>query len=599
MGDRRADNDIYRMYIYSRFILLVVIMLLTIATGMSVRAEGLDAGRVYGVSTSGVHSLMQEGPEGSGSEFNSEEGAGLYIREQMKQRKEKVEFEYYISNPEDILFSYNEEIDSKAKAYSNAIWSDIFRVALEHTGDPAEGDYLMSSLESTQMTASIPLTWGTVDNSIRISKITFIVSFSYYTTADQEKEFEQKAASVINGLNLSGDTEYEKVVKIYDYITNHVTYDYANLNNANYLLKQSAYAALINGTSVCQGYATLFNYMAKSSGLESRIIMGKSYDDNGQDGELHAWNAVKIGNSYYYVDATWDSVRSEDIYFLKGTTDFTNHKDIYIDTPDGEVEPGKIISLGADSYYNSVTKTVLTESNASVTVGDVTLVEDVPSVKVEVSYGGKALIAGIDYKVDYGIYYTNIGKGTVDISGIGLYQGTVTVEYEVPGVSAKDTKNAKSTDDSKNISQSSKSIKVGTQFKVGSLTYKVTKAGGIKTVTLVAAGKNLSKVNIPATVRKGGDIFLVKAIGNGVFKNNSKLTSVVIGKNVESIGANCFSGCKKLKKVTFRGSSLKKVGSGALKKTYASIVVTIPKSVKAGYVKLLKRGGISKKARYK
>ena len=209
------------------------------------------------------------------------------------------------------------------------------------------------------------------------------------------------------------------------------------------------------------------------------------------------------------------------------------------------------------------------------------------------------LIAGIDYKVDYGIYYTNIGKGTVDISGIGLYQGTVTVEYEVPGVSAKDTKNAKSTDDSKNISQSSKSIKVGTQFKVGSLTYKVTKAGGIKTVTLVAAGKNLSKVNIPATVRKGGDIFLVKAIGNGVFKNNSKLTSVVIGKNVESIGANCFSGCKKLKKVTFRGSSLKKVGSGALKKTHASIVVTIPKSVKAGYVKLLKRGGISKKARYK
>jgi hypothetical protein len=39
---------------------------------------------------------------------------------------------------------------------------------LEHTGDPAEGDYLMSYFKSTQMTASIPLNWSTVENSIRI-----------------------------------------------------------------------------------------------------------------------------------------------------------------------------------------------------------------------------------------------------------------------------------------------------------------------------------------------------------------------------------------------------------------------------------------------
>lgn len=36
-----------------------------------------------------------------------------------------------------------------------------------------------------------------------------------------------------------------------------VTYDYASLKNPNYLLKHTAYAALMNKTAVCQGYAAL------------------------------------------------------------------------------------------------------------------------------------------------------------------------------------------------------------------------------------------------------------------------------------------------------------------------------------------------------
>ena len=232
-----------------------------------------------------------------------------------------------------------------------------------------------------------------------------------------------------------------------------------------------------------------------------------------------------------------------------------------------------------------------------------------PSAKVEVVYNGKKLLAGIDYRVEYGTYYTNLRKGTIKVVGIGLYQSTISVEYTVSSDEAKtdNAQNEKSkndttstkTNNSSNSSSSKKSIKVGTKFTYGKLTYKVTKVGSTKTVTLVAAGKNLKNVKVPDSVRKDGDVFLVKAIGNNVFKSNSKLTSVVIGKNVESIGANCFSGCKKLKKITFRGTSLKKVGKNSLKKTKASITVSVPKSVKSKYVKLLKNGGISKKARYK
>ena len=79
-----------------------------------------------------------------------------------------------------------------------------------------------------------------------------------------------------------------------------ITYDYKNLNDPNYTLKFSAYAALINKTSVCQGYATLFYRLALEAGLDARVIAGVAGGGN------HAWNIVKIGKTYYHLDATFD-----------------------------------------------------------------------------------------------------------------------------------------------------------------------------------------------------------------------------------------------------------------------------------------------------
>lgn len=593
MEKRRADDGIYGKFVYRKLVLLVVVMLFVFTDGFAVQAQN--------------RSLAQEGSEGSGPKFTSESDAGLYVREHLKERNEQIVFRYDGNAIEGISYSSASEINGLIQSEASRIWADICNDIYEQTGKPNEGDYLRNSISSIKMNATSSATLDS--GKIKISEIIYTISIKYYTNLNQEKVFEDKAISVVNGLNLSSDSEYEKVVKIYDYITNHVTYDYAHLEDDSYLIKQSAYAALIDGTSVCQGYATLFNYMANYAGLESRIVLGQSYDEQGKGGELHAWNAVKIGNLYYYVDATWDSGNYEDVYFLNGSKDLVKHIGNYMETPEGEVDPEKVIPLSAYSYYKSITKTQLNDKNTTVTVGDVTMKNGYPSAKVEVVYNGKKLLAGIDYRVEYGTYYTNLRKGTIKVVGIGLYQSTISVEYTVSSDEPKtdNAQNEKSkndttstkTNNSSNSSSSKKSIKVGTKFTDGKLTYKVTKVGSTKTVTLVAAGKNLKNVKVPDSVRKDGDVFLVKAIGNNVFKNNSKLTSVVIGKNVESIGANCFSGCKKLKKITFRGTSLKKVGKNSLKKTKASITVSVPKSVKSKYVKLLKNGGISKKARYK
>ena len=46
---------------------------------------------------------------------------------------------------------------------------------------------------------------------------------------------------------------------------------------------------------------------------------------------------------------------------------------------------------------------------------------------------------------------------------------------------------------------------------------------------------------------------------SSLFKNNKKLTSVTIGKNITKVGKNAFKGCKKLKTIKFAKGISKKM----------------------------------------
>ena len=193
---------------------------------------------------------------------------------------------------------------------------EIFNKALEHGDDPSGGDYMRWGYARWTASASYQHTNTGYDT-------TFTYKLTYYTSAAQEAVFCQQAAQLCSDLGLDSDSlsDYEKVQVIYDYICSNITYDYANLNDSTYLLKHTAYAALINKTAVCQGYAQLFYWMALHSGIDARIVPS---DVKGRE---HGWNIVKIGNAYYYVDATWDSENKGYgySYFLKGSEDFSGH----------------------------------------------------------------------------------------------------------------------------------------------------------------------------------------------------------------------------------------------------------------------------------
>lgn len=233
-----------------------------------------------------------------GEYLTTVEEAAEEMRDQLKARSDTV------------TIPYQSETDP---GKSTDFVREIYYAAREHTGIPTEGDYLRYQIGGYKCSISYR-----TSNSLYLCTLTYTIT--YYTTAAQEAEMDEAVASLISGLDLKDKTDYQKIKSIYDYMCSNISYDYDNLEDDTYMLKYTAYAALINGTAVCQGYANLFYRLALEAGVDARLITGTG------NGGGHAWNIANLGDSYYYLDSTWDAGRASYKYYLKGKTDFGDHQ---------------------------------------------------------------------------------------------------------------------------------------------------------------------------------------------------------------------------------------------------------------------------------
>jgi hypothetical protein len=135
----------------------------------------------------------------------------------------------------------------------------------------------------------------------------------------------------------------------------------------------------------------------------------------------------------------------------------------------------------------------------------------------------------------------------------------------------------------------------------GNLRYKVISQSSTKREVVCTGieSTKIKKVVIPTTITIEGTVYKVTSIENGAFKNNKKITSIVIGKNVTSIGKEAFKGCSKLKTITVKSTKIKKVGRNALKGIEKNATIKVPKKKKTAYKKLLKGKGQKKSVKIK
>ena len=194
---------------------------------------------------------------------------------------------------------------------TDGILDEIAGKALEETGVPTQGDYIRWTYAGWNGSYSLE----SDDEGLHY---VFVYDCKYYTTAAQEAELSEKIDSVLQSLDINDESsDYDIICAVYDYICANVSYDYDNLNDSEYLLKYTAYAAMINKTAVCQGYSALMYRMLQQKNIDCRLIPGSD----------HAWNIVAIDGVYYNADSTWDAGRDPKnyAYFLCGDSDFAEH----------------------------------------------------------------------------------------------------------------------------------------------------------------------------------------------------------------------------------------------------------------------------------
>ncbi len=157
------------------------------------------------------------------------------------------------------------------------------------------------------------LFWLETEYSCKYSKTGSCIEISLCyndTLEDLEKakqEFDQQAQLILEGASKQ-TSDYEKEVFVHDALVKRVEY------NSKADMSQSAYSALVNGESVCAGYARAFQYLMQKLGIPCYYCTGYS----GQD---HAWNLIKLKDSYYNLDVTWDDTKP-------ATSDYFNKSDI-------------------------------------------------------------------------------------------------------------------------------------------------------------------------------------------------------------------------------------------------------------------------------
>lgn len=191
-----------------------------------------------------------------------------------------------------------------------------------------------------------------------------------------------------------------------------------------------------------------------------------------------------------------------------------------------------------------------------------------PSVTVK--YGSKVLKEGTDYTISYK-NNVNPGNAQLILTGKGGYKGSITKTFVI-------------------------AAKKGKIYTVGDYQYRVlnssVKSGTVRFLKPVK--RTLKKARILSSVKIGNYSYKVTEIGKEAFKNNKKLTSVIIDKNVKVIHSYAFSGAKQLKSITVKSKVLNKVYKNTFKNIHKRAVIRVPSSKLRAYKKLMPNKGQSK-----
>lgn len=166
--------------------------------------------------------------------------------------------------------------------------------------------------------------------NITVNSLVFVPAYlENYGSLEGAEEYRIKLENAVNDFPVYGDTRYEQLKSIHDYICHFTYYDL----NADFY--SSAVGAIVQPGVVCEGYSKAFKLICDRLDIPCVLVFGNF---NAEDRTAHMWDYVQMEDGKWYaVDLTWDDLNGKNglelkyEYFLKGSDSFNvNH------FPDGD-----------------------------------------------------------------------------------------------------------------------------------------------------------------------------------------------------------------------------------------------------------------------
>ena len=139
----------------------------------------------------------------------------------------------------------------------------------------------------------------------------FAICPQYFFTKEKVKEYNRKIEKEVNRLadqlNLTTGTDYEKEIKVHDWICQNISYDEegSNTNNPTRMItSHSIFGVFAHHRAQCEGIAKAVKVLLNAVNVRCIVVNGE-FVKNGK-AVPHAWNMVNIDGQPYHLDVTWD-----------------------------------------------------------------------------------------------------------------------------------------------------------------------------------------------------------------------------------------------------------------------------------------------------
>jgi hypothetical protein len=129
------------------------------------------------------------------------------------------------------------------------------------------------------------------------------------------EEFEASIELVASYFRENVPDPTDRMKAVHDWVVTRIVYDMASLADGA-RAPQDADTVFRQRKGVCAGYANLLAAIAEPAGLEVVYLAGRTRTADGDlAGSAHAWNAVRLDDKWYLIDATWNAGSSLDGQF--------------------------------------------------------------------------------------------------------------------------------------------------------------------------------------------------------------------------------------------------------------------------------------------